>query len=299
MTNKELFDKEGPSFIGSKKTNIDCSIGLFGVNYDGTTSYKPGARFGPNAIRMASQSLETYCPIFNKDLNELGYLDFGSLSIDLNNTESVISRVNYATKYIIDKNLKPLLFGGEHSITIGVIQALIKQYPDLILLQLDAHADLRDSYLNNKFSHACTMKRCFEILPKKTMFQIGVRSGTKDEFDFMRNNNQLIKFEGEKNIKFLNEKLSKFKSSPIYLTIDLDWFDPSLVPGTGTPEPGGFSWKDFEIILKTLNQLNIVGADIVELAPELDPSGVSNIVAAKVARSLIMTLDNLKKKELT
>jgi len=293
MINKELFDKEGPSFMGSNKTNIDFSIGIFGVNYDGTTSYKPGARFGPNAIRMASQSLETYCPVFNKDLNELGYLDFGSLSIDLNNTESVISRVNYATRYIIDKNLKPLLFGGEHSITTGAIQALIQKYPDLILLQLDAHADLRDSYLNNKFSHACTIKRCFEILPSKSIFQVGVRSGTKDEFDFMRNNNHLIKFEGEKDINFLNEKLSKFQAFPIYLTIDLDWFDPSLVPGTGTPEPGGFFWKDFEIILKILNQLNIVGADIVELSPDLDPSGVSSIVAAKVARSLIMTLDNL------
>ena len=242
---------------------------------------------------MASQSLETYCPILNKDLNELGYLDFGSLSIDLTNTESVINKVNYATKHIIDKNLKPLLFGGEHSITTGVVQALIKKYPDLILLHLDAHADLRDSYLNNKFSHACTMKRCFEILPKQTIFQVGIRSGTKDEFDFMRNKTQLIKFEEKKDIKLLNEKLSNFKSSPIYLTVDLDWFDPSLVPGTGTPEPGGYFWKDFESILKILNQYKLIGADIVELSPELDSSGVSSIVAAKVARSLIMTLDNL------
>ena len=293
MINNKLFEKEGPIFMGSNKRNIDFNIGIFGVNYDGTTSYKSGTRFGPNAIRMASQSLETYCPILKKDLNELGYLDFGSLSIDLTNTESVINKVNYATKYIIDKNLKPLLFGGEHSITTGVVQALIKKYPDLILLQLDAHADLRDSYLNNKFSHACTMKRCFEILPKQTIFQVGIRSGTKDEFDFMRNKTQLIKFEEKKDIKLLNEKLSNFKSSPIYLTVDLDWFDPSLVPGTGTPEPGGYFWKDFESILKILNQYTLIGADIVELSPELDSSGVSSIVAAKVARSLIMTLDNL------
>ena len=293
MINKELFDKEGPSFMGSNKTNIDFSTGIFGVNYDGTTSYKPGARFGPNAIRMASQSLETFCPILNKDLNQIGYLDFGSLSIDLNNTESIINQVDYATKYIIDQNLKPLLFGGEHSITVGVIKALIEKYPDLILLQLDAHADLRDSYLNNKFSHACTMKRCFEILPTQTIFQVGIRSGTKDEFDFMRNKTQLIQFEEKKDIQLLSEKLSNFKSSPIYLTVDLDWFDPSLVPGTGTPEPGGYFWKDFESILKILNQYKLIGADIVELSPELDSSGVSSIVAAKVARSLIMTLDNL------
>ena len=137
------------------------------------------------------------------------------------------------------------------------------------------------------------MKRCFEILPKQTILQIGIRSGTKDEFDFMRNKTQLIKFEEKKDIKLLNEKLSNFKSSPIYLTVDLDWFDPSLVPGTGTPEPGGYFWKDFESILKILNQHTLIGADIVELSPELDSSGVSSIVAAKVARSLIMTLDNL------
>ena len=293
MISNKLFEKEGPVFMGSNKANMDLNVGIFGVNYDGTTSYKSGTRFGPNAIRMASQSLETYCPILKKDLNELGYLDFGSLSIDLTNTESVINKVNYATKHIIDKNLKPLLFGGEHSITTGVVQALIKKYPDLILLQLDAHADLRDSYLYNKFSHACSMKRCLEILPKQTIFQVGIRSGTKDEFDFMRNKTQLIKFEEKKDIKLLNEKLSNFKSSPIYLTVDLDWFDPSLVPGTGTPEPGGYFWKDFESILKILNQYKLIGADIVELSPELDSSGVSSIVAAKVARSLIMTLDNL------
>ena len=109
----------------------------------------------------------------------------------------------------------------------------------------------------------------------------------------MRNKTQLIKLEEKKDIQFLNEKLSNFKSSPIYLTVDLDWFDPSLVPGTGTPEPGGYFWKDFESILKILNQHKLIGADIVELSPELDSSGVSSIVAAKVARSLIMTLDNI------
>ena len=142
MISNKLFEKEGPIFMGSNKTSMDSSIGIFGVNYDGTTSYKSGARFGPNAIRMASQSLETYCPILNKDPNELGYLDFGSLSIDLTNTESVINKVNYATKHIIDKNLKPLLFGGEHSITTGVVQALIKKYPDLILSVSYTHLTL-------------------------------------------------------------------------------------------------------------------------------------------------------------
>ena len=182
------------------------------------------------------------------------------------------------------------MLGGEHSITTGAIKALVKKYPDLVLIQLDAHADLRDSYMNNKNSHACTMQRCLEKLPNKKIFQIGIRSGTKEEFEKMRNNKQLIDFNKGDEQLLLNN-LEKVKEMPLYLTVDLDWFDPSLLPGTGTPEPGGYFWDDFELIIKTLNKFNLIGADIVELAPDIDSSGVSSIVAAKVARSLIMTLD--------
>ena len=289
MNFREFFDQEGSIYMGSKREIKNCSIGIFGVNYDGTTSFRSGTRFGPSAIRNVSQSLETFCPILEKDLSNIGYVDFGSLIIDLDNTESVINRVSLATKLLIKNNLKPLILGGEHSITTGVIETLVKKYPDLVIIQLDAHADLRDSYMNNKNSHACTMQRCIEKLPNKEIFQIGIRSGTKEEFRKMRENNQLIDLKkGDKNL--LLSRLEKIKELPIYLTIDVDWFDPSLLSGTGTPEPGGFFWDDFEMIIKTLNKFNLIGADIVELAPEIDLSGVSSIVAAKVARSLIMTL---------
>ena len=291
MSTKNLFNTEGSIFMGSQRNYNNCSLGIFGVNYDGTTSYKPGARFGPNSIRNASQSLETYCPKLQKDLERIKYFDFGGLLLNVNNSKSVIKKVSLATKYLINKKLKPLIFGGEHSITLGVIEALVEKYPNLILIQLDAHADLRDSYLNNKYSHACTMKRCMDILQEQNIFQVGIRSGTQDEFKTMKNNNQLIDFKtGEKN-HILKQRLSPFKDSPIYLTIDLDWFDPSLLPGTGTPEPGGFFWNDFETVIQTLISFNIIGADIVELSPNIDSSGVSSVVAAKVARSLIMTLD--------
>ena len=289
MNFREFFDQEGSIYMGSKREIKNCSIGIFGVNYDGTTSFRSGTRFGPSAIRNVSQSLETFCPILEKDLSNIGYVDFGSLIIDLDNTESVINRVSLATKLLIKNNLKPLILGGEHSITTGVIETLVKKYPDLVIIQLDAHADLRDSYMNNKNSHACTMQRCIEKLPNKEIFQIGIRSGTQEEFRKMRENNQLIDLKkGDKNL--LLSRLEKIKELPIYLTIDVDWFDPSLLSGTGTPEPGGFFWDDFEMIIKTLNEFNLIGADIVELAPEIDLSGVSSIVAAKVARSLIMTL---------
>ena len=291
---KNLFDNENAIFMGAKRNPDDCSIGIFGVNYDGTCSFKSGARFGPEAIRQVSSCLETYCPNLNKDLEDILYVDFGSILIDKNDSKSVIESVKSATNFLINKRLSPIMLGGEHSITTGAIEALVKKYPDLILVQLDAHADLRESYIGNKHSHACTMKRCLEVLPKKKILQVGIRSGTKEEFQIMHNNNQLVNFCPGGNAQKLRQALLPYSKCPIYLTIDLDWFDPSLLAGTGTPEPGGFFWNDFEEILETLRDFRIVASDIVELSPEIDKSGVSSIVAAKVLRSLILSLENMQ-----
>ena len=290
MINKNLFDNESAIFMGAKRNPDDCSIGIFGVNYDGTCSYKSGTRFGPNAIRLVSTCLETFCPRIGKDLEDFNYVDFGSLEIDNNDSKSVIKSVKSATDFIMSKRLTPIMLGGEHSITSGAIEALVNKYPDLILIQLDAHADLRNSYMGNEHSHACAMQRCLDVLPEKKILQVGIRSGTKEEFKIMGQHNQLVKFLPGENAQELKKALLPYSNSPIYLTIDLDWFDPSLLPGTGTPEPGGFFWNDFEVILETLKNFRIVASDIVELSPEIDNSGVSSVVAAKVLRSLIMSV---------
>ncbi|ABM73084.1 Arginase family [Prochlorococcus marinus str. MIT 9515] len=294
MINKNLFDKEKAIFMGSKRNPDNCSIGIFGVNYDGTCSYKSGAKFGPNAIRQVSTCLETFCPRLEKDLEDFNYVDFGSLIIHKKDSKSVIKSVKSATNFLMSKSLAPIMLGGEHSITRGAIEALVKKYPDLILIQLDAHADLRSSYMGNEHSHACTMQRCLDVLPEKKILQVGIRSGTKEEFKFMRHQNQLVRFSPGGNTQELKKALIPYSNSPIYLTIDLDWFDPSLLPGTGTPEPGGFFWNDFEAILDTLKNIRIVASDIVELSPDIDNSGVSSVVAAKVLRSLIMSLKNMQ-----
>ena len=290
MINKNLFDNESAIFMGAKRNPDDCSIGIFGVNYDGTCSYKSGTRFGPNAIRLVSTCLETFCPRLGKDLEDFNYVDFGSLEIDKNDSKSVIKAVKSATDFIMSKKLNPIMLGGEHSITSGAIEALVNKYPDLILIQLDAHADLRNSYMGNEHSHACAMQRCLDVLPEKKILQVGIRSGTKEEFKIMGQHNQLVKFLPGENAQEFKKALLPYSNSPIYLTIDLDWFDPSLLPGTGTPEPGGFFWNDFEVILETLKNFRIVASDIVELSPEIDNSGVSSVVAAKVLRSLIMSV---------
>ena len=291
---KNLFDNENAIFMGAKRNPDNCSIGIFGVNYDGTCSFKSGARFGPEAIRQVSSCLETYCPKLDKDLEDIIYVDFGSILIDKNDSMSVIESVKAATTFLINERLSPIMLGGEHSITRGAVEALVKKYPDLILVQLDAHADLRESYIGNKHSHACAMKRCLDVLPEKKILQVGIRSGTKEEFQIMQKNNQLVNFCPGGNAQELKQALQPYSECPIYLTIDLDWFDPSLLAGTGTPEPGGFFWNDFEEILKTLNDFRIVASDIVELSPEIDKSGVSSIVAAKVLRSLILSLENMQ-----
>ena len=284
-------NREGAIFMGSQRQTNDCSIALLGVPFDGTTSFKPGARFGPSSIREVSNSLETFCPQLNLDLEDFKYVDLGSLEINIGDPKLIIEDVSKATKTLIKNELKPLILGGEHSITSGSVNAAAQCYPDLILIQLDAHADLREEWLGTKESHACTMRRCLQVLPSKTLFQIGIRSGSKEEFEFMRENNTLINYTSFAKNENLKKSLEPYKGTPIYLTIDVDWFDPSVMPGTGTPEPGGYFWQDLAAIFNILKEHNVIAADIVELAPMLDSSGISSVLAAKVSRSLLMLLN--------
>jgi len=286
-----LFNNDGAIFMGAQRGFDQCSVSLLGVPYDGTCCFRPGARFGPSAVREDSYGIETYCPQLDLDLEDINFADIGSLDVPLGDAKLTLDYISDATNILLKNNLKPLIIGGEHSITSGVIKSIINNYPDLIMLQLDAHADLRDEWLGSKFSHACTMKRCLEILPSKKIFQIGIRSGTKSEFFEMNNSKRLIQHTLGENAKSLEEALKSFKGRPIYLTFDLDWFDPSVMPGTGTPEPGGYFWGDFAAIINVIKSHNLIGADVVELSPKLDNTGISSILAAKVIRSLIMLLD--------
>ena len=285
------FNNDGAIFMGSKRNIDNCNVSLLGVPYDGTSCFRPGSRFGPSAVREDSYGIETYCPQLNLDLEDINFADLGSLDVPIGDAKLIIEYVKDATDILLKHNLKPLIIGGEHSITSGIIKSIITNYPDLIIIQLDAHADLRDEWLGNKFSHACSMKRCLEILPSKKIFQIGIRSGTKLEFIEMKNLKTLIPHHLGNSAKYLEKALKDFHGRPIYLTFDLDWFDPSIMPGTGTPEPGGYFWRDFAAIIEVLRSHNLIGADVVELSPKLDNSGISSILAAKVLRSLIMLLD--------
>ena len=279
------FDTDGSIFMGSRREPAGCRVGLFGVPYDGTTSFRPGTRFGPAAIRDVSNGLETYCPQLDRDLEDLAFADLGAVDIPFGAPEPVLEAVRDCTQAVLSRGLRPLMLGGEHSITAGAVAAVARRHPDLVLVQLDAHADLRDSWLGSHHSHACAMRRCLEVLPSQQLFQLSIRSGTRVEFEELHSSGRLMA-----DVEALATALEPLRGRPLYLTVDLDWFDPAVLPGTGTPEPGGYLWSDFAALVEVLRRHQLVAADVVELAPQLDPSGVSSVLAAKVTRSLLLLL---------
>ena len=280
----DLFDTDGAIYMGSRRDPAGCRVGLFGVPYDGTTSFRPGTRFGPAAIREVSSGLESYCPQLALDLEDLAFADLGAVEIPFGAPEPVVAAVKAATEQVLALGLKPLMLGGEHSISSGAVAAVAAQHPELVLVQLDAHADLRHSWLGAHHSHACAMRRCLEVLPSGQLLQIAIRSGTKAEFSELQQTGRLVAIEQ------MAAALKPLRGKPLYLTVDLDWFDPAVLPGTGTPEPGGYLWSHFAALVDELRHHQLVGADVVELAPMLDASGVSSVLAAKVTRSLLLLL---------
>jgi len=279
-----LFDRDGAIYMASRRDPAGCRVALFGVPYDGTTSFRPGARFGPAAIREVSGGLETYCPQLERDLDDLAFADLGAVTIPFGAPEPVVAAVRQATRTVLALGAAPLMLGGEHSISSGAVAAVAERHPDLLLVQLDAHADLRHDWLGTHHSHACAMRRCLEVLPSGELLQMAIRSGTGEEFAELRRTGRLVA------LAAMASALRPHRGRPLYLTVDLDWFDPAVMPGTGTPEPGGFHWGDFAELVEELRHHRVVAADVVELAPQLDPSGVSAVLAAKVVRSLLLLL---------
>lgn len=283
-------DNHGPKYLESRREAAVGDVAMYGVPFDGTTSFRPGTRFGPDAIRSASIVLESYSPEQDKDLADIGYCDLGNLEIPMGPPEPMVALVEQCTQALLDAGLIPLMFGGEHSVSTGAVTAVAKKYPDLLLVQFDAHGDLRTSYLGQHHNHACTMTRCMEVVGPERLIQIGIRSGTRDEFETMLEHKRLVRpGPTAVMVEQLKDAIEARGNRPIYVTVDLDAFDPGVLPGTGTPEPGGIFWHDFAALLAAI-PARIVAADVVELSPVLDPTQCSSVYAAKVARELALRL---------
>ena len=274
------------SFMACENNYDESKLVLFGAPFDGTSSYRPGSRFAPSAIRAESFGIETYSPNLKKDLEDVPVFDAGDLEFPMGNTEKVLSQIEEMSQRILSDNKIPFLIGGEHLVTLGSVRAVVKKHPNLNIIHFDAHADLRDDYIGEMLSHATVIRRCFELLNDGKVFQFGIRSMTKDEDIWAEKNVIQRKYD----LATIDNVISSLEDKPVYLTIDLDVLDPSVFPGTGTPEPGGVSFDDLIRSVHKVGKLNIVGCDINELSPHYDSSGVSTVTACKVIRELILSI---------
>lgn len=277
--------KKGPfldrNWMGQNEDYKSSDIVMLGMPFDGTVSYRSGSRFAPEMIRLASWGLETYSPYFNKDLEDVNFHDIGDLDFPLGNTYKSLELIKDNVEQIYADKKRVFGIGGEHLITLPTIQAISNFYKNLAVVHFDAHTDLRKEYLGEEMSHSAVIYHIGKIIGFENIKQIGIRSGMKEEFDLMDKYKTRLDFP---------EQLSKLKNKNVFVTVDLDVLDPSVMSGTGTPEAGGLTFNELMDWFKELNGLNIIGADVVELAPHYDTSGVSTAVATKVIRELLMCL---------
>ena len=276
------------TFIACDAPYEAANIVLFGAPFDSTTSYRPGTRFGPSAVRHESYGLETYSPYQDTDLEDASIFDSGDLELCFGSSDAALSAIEERAGIILSDGKLPLMVGGEHLVTLGAVRAALKKYPDLHIIHFDAHADLREEYLGVGLSHACVLRRCHDLVGDGRIHQFCIRSGERTEFEFAKTHTDMHKFSFD-GLKETVEAL-KAKDLPIYFTIDLDCLDPSCFPGTGTPEAGGVSFTELLDSIRTVTQGRVIAADVNELAPNLDQSGASTALACKVTRELLLAI---------
>ncbi|MDR0861407.1 MAG: agmatinase [Oscillospiraceae bacterium] len=274
------------TFFACESDYDDAAIVIFGAPFDSTTSFRPGARFASREMRSESFGLETYSPYQDRDLSDSRVFDSGDLELPFGNAARALELIEARAAEILDDGKLPLMLGGEHLVTLGAFRAASARYPDLCVVHFDAHTDLREDYLGERLSHATVIRRCWETVGDGRIHQFGIRSGERAEFEWAKSHTDLHKF----GFDGLAEILPLLRGKPVYFTIDLDVLDPSVFPGTGTPEAGGVTFMQLLGAMESVCGLNVVGCDLNELAPVYDRSGASTATACKVLRELLLFL---------
>ncbi|GKS14312.1 MULTISPECIES: agmatinase [Paenibacillus] len=279
----------GNIFIAASEDYASSRAVLYGMPMDYTVSFRPGSRFGPARIREVSIGLEEYSPYLDKSLDEVKYFDAGDLMLPFGNAGRSLDIIGEYVRGLLSDGKFPLGMGGEHLVSWPVIREVYAKYPDLALIHIDAHADLREQYEGEPLSHSTPIRKAAELIGGKNVYQFGIRSGMREEFEYARKNLNLYPFEV---LEPLKKVLPELAGRPVYLTIDIDVLDPSAAPGTGTAEAGGITSKELLAAVHAIagSELNIVGADVVEVAPVYDPSEQTQIVAAKLIREILLGL---------
>ena len=287
-------------FIACDKSYEEADTVLFGAPYDSTTSFRPGTRFGPSAMRMESFGIETYSPLQDRDLvDDARAFDAGDIELPFGAPEPALKMIEERTAQILEDGKLPVLLGGEHLVTLGAFRAVLKQHPDVVVILFDAHADLRADYLGNPLSHACVLRRIHDLVGDGRIFQFGIRSGTREEFAFMKAGHVTTEPFSDTTLASVVSSIEQSNSPnnpnnrtiPVYLTVDMDVLDPSEFPGTGTQEAGGFRYAQLvEDVRLVCGRLNVVALDNVELNPGLDPTGRSTALACKFLRECLLAL---------
>lgn len=286
-------DRNIQTFIGCESEYDDAKIVIFGAPFDSTTSYRPGTRFASSAIRNESFGLETYSPYQDRDLNDYQIYDGGDLELPFGDPNDALRQIeDYASKVLEDDKI-PVMIGGEHLVTLGAVRSAAKKYEDLHIVHFDAHADLREDYLGVTLSHATVLRRCHDLVGDHKIYQFGIRSGDREEFRWAKDHVTTCKF----NFATLDEVVEQLKGKPVYFTLDLDVLDPSVFPGTGTPEAGGVTFMELLEAIKKVAKLSIVAMDMNELSPIYDQTGASTAAACKILREILLLLEESKVEE--
>lgn len=278
----------GNVFIKSHPNFEESWVVLYGMPMDWTASYRPGSRFGPARIREVSIGLEEYSPYLDRELDEVKYFDAGDIPLPFGNPQRSLDLIEEFVKKVLKADKFPLGMGGEHLVSWPVMRAVYKKYPDLAIIHMDAHTDLREHYEGEELSHSTPIRKIAELIGPSNVYSFGIRSGMKEEFEWAKQNGMFIsKFDV---LEPLKEVLPRLAGRPVYVTIDIDVLDPAHAPGTGTVDAGGITSKELLASIHEIarSKVNVVGADLVEVAPIYDVSEQTANTASKLIREMLL-----------
>ena len=276
-----------PRFIACRASLPEARVALFGIPFEGRVNLRTGADHGPRDIRISSDSIETYSPALDRDLDDLAIADVGDCELGSGTPREQLIRAREDVRSFWRPGLSTVMLGGDHTATLPVIEVVAPAVPELCILQLDAHPDLREEFLGERYNYASAMARVMEVVPPERVFQVGMRTGDRSEY--RRRVPHLYPAHAIRPVEAVRSLLPRLAAQPLYVTIDVDVLDPSEAPGTGAPEPCGISTTELIEIIRLLEPCHIVGTDLVEVAHAFDPSGRTGITASWILREAILT----------